>query len=271
MDLDGVHTFDRATSRHQLHDTTASARLVAGGTALFSAPLTGSTHLISLSGMAWPALQFSDDGLVIAATCSIRELPRGVPSPDGFRYLVRCCVDALAAGPGVQARATVGGNICEALPAAAMVALGAATDMTALIWQPDGGQRTVPVTELVADAGVTTLRPGEVLRSLTVGRAALEATYAVRRVSMIPDARSAALVIGTRWPGPPGRRTVSVTGAVAVPMTVELDSRSSPDEGADAVAGWPAHVWLDDTDGSARWRRGVTIAFVRDVLVQMAA
>lgn len=271
MDLDGVHTYERATTRSRLHDIAGDTRLVAGGTALFSAPMTTPTRLVSLSGMNWPALQFNDDGLVIAATCTIRELERGVTATGGFAHLVRCCADALAAGPGVQSRATVGGNICGALPVAAMLALGAATEMTALVWQPGGGQRRLPVADLVAGPGVTTLRPGEVLRAVTVSPAALEASYTVRRVSMTPDARTATLVIGTRWPGPAGRRTVSVTGAVAVPVIIEFDSRTTPDAGAEVVAGWPATGWLDDTDGSARWRRGVTIAFVRDVLVAMAA
>ena len=264
MDLDGARSYERATSRHQLHHTAGSTRLVAGGTALYAIPLTTPSRLIGLSGMNWPAVELSDSGLDIAATCSIRELRQRVPQ-SSFGYLVRCCADALAAGPGVQSRATIGGNICGALPAAAMVALGAATDMTALIWQPDGGQRTLPVTELVAGAGVTTLRPGEVLRSLTVTTAALDATYAVRRVSLTPDARSATLVIGTRWPRPSVRRTVSVTGAVAAPRVLELNSATT-----DVVAGWPLRVWLDDTDGSARWRRGVTLAFVGDILDEMA-
>lgn len=270
MDLDGALSYERAADRRRLHEAAGSARLVAGGTALFAAPLTGRSHLLGLSGMNWPAVEFSDDGLVIAATCSIRELERSVPE-GGFGHLVRRCTDALAAGSGVQSRATVGGNICGALPAAAMVALGAATEMTALVWQPDGTDTMVPVTDLVAGAGVTTLQPGEVLRSLSVGTAALAATHAVRRVSMTPDARTAALVIGTLWPDASARRTVSVTGAVAVPQVMEFDPTASPDDGADAVAEWPTAVWLDDTDGSAQWRRGVTIAFVRDVLIELGA
>jgi CO/xanthine dehydrogenase FAD-binding subunit len=270
MDLDGVHSYERASSRRQLHDTSGATRLVAGGTALFSAPLTGPSRLVGLSAMGWPAVDLRDDGLVIAATCSIRELEHRVASWGDFGRVVRCCADALAAGPGVQSRATVGGNICGASPAAAMVALGAATEMTALIWRPDGGERRLPVTDLVAGSGVTTLRPGEVLRSLTVSVAALGATYAVRRVSKTPDARTAALVIGTRWPDPSVRRTVSVTGAVAVPRVLEFDSYTNPLLAHDLVAGWPAQVWLDDTDGSARWRRGVTLTFVRDVLTGMA-
>ncbi|AQA05734.1 hypothetical protein BVC93_28970 [Mycobacterium sp. MS1601] len=270
MDLDGVHDYQRATMRHQLHDTDASVRLIAGGTALFGAPLPGSTRLVSLRSMSWPALESHDGELVIAATCSIRELARGcVDGGVSFRHLVHRCVDALAAAPGVHSRATVGGNICGASPAAAMVAFGAATDATALIWQPDGGQRRVSVIDLVVAPGVTTLQPGEVLRSVRVSAEALRATYEVRRVSLTPDARTAALVIATRWTDPPGRCTVSVTGAVATPQVVQLEPSAAPAMAAAEVAAWPDEVWLHDTDGSAPWRRAVTCAFVRDAVARL--
>lgn len=62
----------------------------------------------------------------------------------------------------VRGRATVGGNLCNASPAADSVPPLIAADATAVIAGP-GGEREVPVEEIITGPGQTSLEPGEVV------------------------------------------------------------------------------------------------------------
>jgi CO/xanthine dehydrogenase FAD-binding subunit len=59
------------------------------------------------------------------------------------------CANALLASFKVWNAATVGGNVAVGLPAGAMTALLATLDATAVVWTADGGERRVPVADLV--------------------------------------------------------------------------------------------------------------------------
>ena len=51
--------------------------------------------------------------------------------------------------PQIRNVATVGGNVCLSLPAGSLIALTAALEGVCTIWQPDGGERRVPVVDFV--------------------------------------------------------------------------------------------------------------------------
>ena len=74
--------------------------------------------------------------------------------------LFRQCCTALVGSFKVWNVATVGGNICLALPAGPMTSLCAALDGVAVVWTPDGGERRVPVAEFVVGDRRTVLAPG---------------------------------------------------------------------------------------------------------------
>ncbi|GAA6199223.1 xanthine dehydrogenase family protein subunit M [Aquicoccus sp. SU-CL01552] len=67
----------------------------------------------------------------------------------------------------VQGRATLTGNLCNASPAADSVPAMIAAGVTATITGP-GGTRTVPVEEIPAGPGKTTLARGEIITALHV-------------------------------------------------------------------------------------------------------
>ncbi|MGU3330980.1 FAD-binding molybdopterin dehydrogenase, partial [Methylobacterium mesophilicum] len=83
-------------------------------------------------------------------------------------------------------------------PAGPMTALTAALEATCVIWASDGGGRRLPVTEFVLGPQRNALRPGEILRSVIILAAALTRRTAFRRISLSPNGRSGALLIGTR-------------------------------------------------------------------------
>jgi CO/xanthine dehydrogenase FAD-binding subunit len=261
-----------------------------GGTWLFSEPQPGLRRLLDLRGFGWAPLTESGGGLEIAATCTIGELARWRPrGPAAAAWaavpLLRHCCDALLASFKVQNMATVGGNICLALPAGAMTSLAAALDGVATLWSPGGGVREVPVTGFVTGPGTTVLRPGELLRSVTLPDASLRGRTAFRQASLSRLGRSAALVIGrTDGPG----LVITVTAATPRPVQFRFAARPSPDEATAALDGAGLDragldragldragldggrlTWHDDVHGAPAWRAAMTRRFVAEVVAEL--
>ena len=170
MDLVTVTSHRAARGREDLA-LAPGETLLAGGTWLFSEPQPEVSGLVDLTTLGWPDWESLPGVLRIGATCTVS---RVLDAPWGpAAGLVRPCADSFLMSWKVQHVATVGGNLCLALPAGAMISLTAALDATVVIWTPDGGERREPVVDFVTGAGTTTLAPGEVLRAIDVPTAAL--------------------------------------------------------------------------------------------------
>jgi CO/xanthine dehydrogenase FAD-binding subunit len=157
----------------------------------------------------------------------------------------------------VQHVATVGGNLCLALPAGAMISLLATLDAVAVIWTADGGERRVRVVDFVTGAGTSVLEAGEVLRAVEVPLGGEQATeYAFRKVALTPLGRSSAVVTGRR-------RTITVTASTTRPVVLSLDDL---DAGLAAI-----DCWYDDPHGPADWRAHVTGVLAREVRQELAS
>ncbi|MGY2079585.1 FAD binding domain-containing protein [Modestobacter sp. SYSU DS0657] len=253
MDLAWVETHRDATDRDSLA-LRPGERLLAGGTWLFSEPQPDVTGLVDLTTMDWaPWEPLPDGGLRLSATCTIAQVQQAPwPAPG----LARRCADALLMSFKVQAAATVGGNLCLALPAGAMIALTAALAGEVVVWTPDGGERRVPVPAFVRGAGVVDLRPGEVVRAVDLPGPALRARTAVRRAALTTYGRSAALVVGRREAG---AVVLTVTGSVPRPVVLALPAATSAGAVRDVVARAGAEVgWYADAHGAPDWRAAQT-------------
>jgi CO/xanthine dehydrogenase FAD-binding subunit len=267
MDLISVRTVRVPQRRDQLALAPGEVTL-GGGTWLFSEPQPGVTGLVDLTGLGWTPLTATDAGLSIAATCTFAELaavPAGAHGPA--TSLFRACCDALLGSPAVQHSATVGGNVCLALPAGPVIALAAVLDADALVWTPDGAERTVPVADLVLGVRRTGLRAGEVLRSVEVPRHALACRTALRRIALSPLGRSGALVAGRV--DAEGRTVVAVTASTPRPYVLRFDRPPRPGELADAVHA--VDDWYDDPHGAPDWRRAMTLRLAEQVRTELAA
>jgi CO/xanthine dehydrogenase FAD-binding subunit len=271
-----------------------------GGTWLFSQPQPGLRRLLDLRGFGWVPLTERPGGLEIAATCTIAELARWRPAGAGPTStgagpgaggawaavpLLRQCCAALLASFKVQNMATVGGNLCLALPAGAMTSLAAALDGVATVWSLGGGVREVPVTGFVTGPGTTVLGPGELLRSVTLPDASLRGRTAFRQASLSRMGRSAALVIGrTNGPG----LVITVTAATPRPVPLRFAGRPSPEQAVaalDEAARDPDRLnparlnparlnparltWHDDVHGAPAWRAAMTRRFVAEVAAEL--
>jgi hypothetical protein len=71
---------------------------LAGGTWLFSEPQPDLTRLLDLRAFGWPSLRQSQDGLEIAATCTLAELARlRAPYWRAAPLIGQCCAALLGA------------------------------------------------------------------------------------------------------------------------------------------------------------------------------
>jgi CO/xanthine dehydrogenase FAD-binding subunit len=210
------------------------------------------------------------EGLQLAATCTIAALDR-LELPAGFTAapLIGQCCRALLGSFKVWNAATVGGNLCLALPAGPMIALAVALDGLCLIWTPGGGERRLAVRDLVRGPQETTLAPGEILRRIDLPAAALARRTAFRRISLSPNGRSGALVIGTRDPA--GTFALTVTASTRRPVRIDLAAVPAASALAAALdAAIPDGLWYDDVHGAPDWRRHVTGLLSEEVRAELA-
>jgi CO/xanthine dehydrogenase FAD-binding subunit len=253
MDLITVRETRVPTTRAEIALSAGEVPL-GGGTWLFSEEQPGISGLVDLTGLRWPALTPSADGLSIAATCTIAELSRH----DHPLFLQ--CADSLLASFKVWNVATVGGNICTSLPAGAMISLTASLDADALIWSPDGTDRRMPVADFIHGPRSNALRAGEVLRSIEIGRAQLEARTGFRRIALSPLGRAGTVVIARL--GDDGF-VLTITAGTPRPVQLWFPGLPSAAELRDAVES--VGEWYDDAHGAPDWRKATSALFAEEL------
>ena len=270
MDLNTITEIGHPRGRDDLRGWRDGDAWLAGGTWLFSEPRPALTRLIDLTNLGWPALEFSANGLRIGATCTLARLASAdFPAPWRAAPLFRQCCRALLGSFKIWNAATVGGNLCMALPAGPMIALTAALDGVCTIWTSDGTQRQLPVSDFVLGPQQNALRPGELLRAIDLTEAALQRPTAFRQISLTPLGRSAALLIGARTP--PAGFALTVTAATRRPVKFDFPAVPSAAELISALDGTvPETMYYDDIHGAPNWRRHMTYRFAEQIRQELA-
>jgi CO/xanthine dehydrogenase FAD-binding subunit len=239
---------------------------LSGGTWLFSEPQPHLRRLIDLTGLQWPAIEIDSGGLRIAATCTIAQLDgQSLPAEWIVAPLIGQCCRAFVASFKIWNTATVGGNICMALPAGPMISLACALDGIAVVWPPAGAVRRIPVLEFVSAARKTALAPDEVLREIMLPVSALTRRTAFRQTSLTPFGRSAALLIGTMAANG-GAFDLTVTAATARPVRLSFAGLPNKDELAWSITREiPDTLYYDDVHGAPEWRKHLTFELAEDI------
>ncbi len=271
MDLNTIQAVERPLTRGELPAWRDGDAFLGGGTWLFSEPQVSTTRLVDLAALGWPPLQAGDGGLVIAATCTIAQLDAfGASAPWTAAPLIGQCARAFLASFKIWNAATVGGNLCMSLPAGPMISLTAALDGVCTLWAADGGERQVAVTDFVVGPLRNVLRPGEILRSITLPAEALTRRTAFRQISLAPLGRSGALAIGTL--SRDGKFALTITASTPRPVKLSFASLPSADELRSGVeSAIPAHGWYDDVHGAPAWRRHMSLHFAEEIRRELGA
>ncbi|MFI5654535.1 FAD binding domain-containing protein [Streptomyces anulatus] len=238
-----------------------------GGTYLFSEPQPRLRRLVDLGRTGWdPVRELPDGSLEIAATCTIAQLSRfgrGWDAPAA--PLVEQCCRAFLASFKIWNMATVGGNLCNALPAGPMISLTAALDGVCLLRAQDGTLRRVKAADFVTGAGCKDLAEGELLRSVTLPARSLRGRTAFRQASLYGLGRSGALVIGSLDPLD-GSLAVTITAATVRPFRLWFALPPGRSGLRRAIGSAVAERdWFDDIHGLPEWRRHMTLHLAEQV------
>jgi CO/xanthine dehydrogenase FAD-binding subunit len=266
MDLNTISEVSRPATREEFGTWSNGDAWLAGGTWLFSEPQPDLRRLIDLQGLGWEPLRVSDQGLAIAATCTVRQLNELATPPEWTAApLIRQCIRSFLASFKIWNTATVGGNVCMSLPASPMVSLTAALEGVCTIWQPDGGARRVPAVEFVTGEHRNVLRPGDLLRSIDLPASALQKRTSFRRMTLTHLGRSTALVIGTLCPRT-GSLAINVTASTVRPVRLEFAAPPSAAQlRGELDRTIPDAVWFDDVHGTPAYRKHVTHYFSEEI------
>ena len=146
------------------------ARILAGGTDLLVAMKEKemkARYLIDIKGIpGFTGISYSaSQGLKIGALSTIHSIETSQPISDNFPTL--CEAASQLGSYQVRHRATLGGNLCNASPAAdtatPLMALDAKLNVA-----NEKGERTIPIEQFFVGPGKTALNPGEILKNVTV-------------------------------------------------------------------------------------------------------
>jgi CO/xanthine dehydrogenase FAD-binding subunit len=264
MDLNTVAEVARPQSRAQLPVWTAGDAFLAGGTWLFSEPQVHLKRLIDLTDLKWPALTIHEQGLTIAATCTVAQLDAlACPSDWLAAPLINQCCRSFLASFKIWKTATVGGNLCMSLPAGPMISLTSALDGVCTIWQADGAERKIDVADFVTGDRQNVLEPGDLLRQIDIPLAALKRRSAFRQISLAPAGRSAALLIGSLSDD---TLLLTVTASTKRPARLSFDRIVDPGAMRQAILqAIPDGLYHDDVHGKPLWRKHMTLRLAEEI------
>lgn len=248
-------------------------RALGGGSWLYSEAQPGVDELIDLTGLGWTPVESRVDGIRVAATCTIAEALRVADAAawgPGVAALFRKAADSLVASWKIWGSATVGGNVCLALPAGAFTSILVALDGEAVIWQAlesdvEPGERRLPVVDVVTGVRQTALRHGEVLRAIDIPASALAARAGFRRAALAPLGRSGAVVVARRDTS--GAFVLSLSAATPRPHRLRFPEPPTAIELASALdrAVATGDGWYDDAHGAPDWRRARSLALAEEL------
>lgn len=259
-----------------LAEVGAGGRVLAGGTDLMLGVRAGKefTTLINISRVEeLRGIHVRDGALEVGATVTVARLLRSAEVREQAPLLWQAANHF--ASPLVRSRATLGGNLGNASPAADLALALLASDAEVLL-ASRAGRRALSVEQLILGPGRTALTPGELIIGVRIPargrerfhrfeksgpRPALEISLAAVAVSLeVVEGRvvEPRIAYGAVAPVPlRGRRVEELLAGR--PLTPEVI-----DEAAAAAA---AEVRpIDDVRGTAIYRRRLVAAFLRRCL-----
>ena len=180
MRYEAPHTIDQAV---RLIAADPGAKIFAGGTDLlvqFHAGLRKPTAFVDVKRIPeLTSVTIDSDGLRLGAAAPAAEICEHGEMKRLWPGLVEAV--NLIGSTQIQGRASVGGNLCNASPAADTTCALIVNRAECVIAGPNG-ERTVPVESFCTAPGRTVLEPGELLVAIVVPRPAVRTSDAYLRL-----------------------------------------------------------------------------------------
>ncbi|MCA9870813.1 MAG: xanthine dehydrogenase family protein subunit M [Anaerolineae bacterium] len=275
-------TFEEASALLVEHD--GSARPMAGMTDLLIRIERGFVHpklvvdVKTLPGMR-DLLVVRNGDLHIGAAVTMNQVALSPLVRDRWPLLAEGCQSV--ASYQLRNRATVGGNICNASPAADSVPALLCYGARVHIFGPDGN-RTMPLAEFLTGPGKTALRRGDLLTGITIpapprgaasqflklGRTAI-GDISVMNVAVLgwPDNAAAS---GSQWRVALGSVAPTVIRAPEAERLLAADTSPAGVEAAAGAAAAAAHP-IDDIRATAAYRSNMVRVLTRRGVEQVLA
>ena len=244
-----------------------------GGTDLLVGVRAGAvqpTRVVDLKALPrMQEIRRHDDGaLVIGAACTMNSIAQHPEVVAGFRLLADACTSV--ATYGIRNRATIGGNVCNASPAADVAPALLCMDAQAEIYGPTGTRR-VAMAEFFLGPGQHCLGLGEFLTSIQICPLPLRAVGVFNKLgrTKIGDISVASVAV-LAWPAERGRCWRIAMGAVApTPMRAsEAEAALAADDSPQGVSRAVELVAkaarpIDDVRASGQYRRAMVKVLAR--------
>ncbi len=266
-------TLDQVFSLLEEHG--ATARLIAGGTDILvqmKLERTAPACLISLDRVEELGGIADDDGLVIGATTAIRNLAACETARRGYAALVEACRSFSTTTISVMG--TVGGNLCNASPAADTTPPLLVFDASAIVVSRQG-ERRLPLKEFFTGPGETALGKGEILRAVRLAVPAPGMASAFLKIARVEaDIAKVNAAVALTRDGLQVAQVAIALGAVApVPMRTRRAEAALAGRVFDSAALAEAMQLVEeeiasitDVRATAEYRRHASGVIVRDAL-----
>jgi carbon-monoxide dehydrogenase medium subunit len=266
-----------------LQEKGADARILMGGTDLFVRMRNGDlapdvlVDIKNLPGMN--TIVFSKkDGLTVGAAVTMNALAR---NPDVLNHypLLAEAAESVASYQ-LRNRATVGGNLCNASPAADTAPAALVLEAKLIAIGPKG-ERTIPVTDFFKGPGVNALEAGEFLTKINFRNQ--PKGWKGRYLKIGRNAGGDLAIVGVAVMGYPDKNTPSgycfrialasvAPTPIRVPEAEGIITQSPITEaviGLTAEAAQEAATPIDDVRASARYRNAMVKELTRRGLVDV--
>jgi CO/xanthine dehydrogenase FAD-binding subunit len=259
-----------------LAEAGAGAKLLAGGTDVMVAARAGKTWPVVVNLTRVEALRAIDlraGTLTLGSGVTVTRLLRSVEVKENAP-LVWQAADRFAS-PLVRSRATVGGNLCNASPAADLSLALLASDAEVELESREGS-RVLSVDKFVLGPGRTALQPGELVTAVRIPVRAPDRHHRFEKSGARPALEISVAAVAVAFDLVRGKVVEPriCAGAVA-PIPLRCHNAEAAVAGKDlgpasidaaAIAAAREVRPIDDLRGTAVYRRRLVAAFVRRAL-----
>lgn len=267
---------DLVTVFNHMEQLGESARLLAGGTDLMVAVNLRRKFvekLIYLGNCGLDRIKQTDENLVIGAAATLTSIVKSELANQIAPLLVDACKSI--GSPAIRNMATLGGNICNASPAAdgalALLALDAGVTIVSA-----AGERSVPIGTFFTGPGETILQPNELVKEFTVPLERQDSLCGWSKIGQRKAEMISIAAVAVSLQMQQGRcqkvrialGAVAPTPLLAVKASGVLEGQPLNEELIEAAAKTAAEETrpIDDPRASAWYRKRVVKAMVAKVL-----
>jgi CO/xanthine dehydrogenase FAD-binding subunit len=258
MDLPNIETYLTPQNLAEITNWKSGWTWLAGGTWLFSEPQPQITTLVDLQNFRWSEIEINSEGLTIGATCIMSQL-LNYSFPENWTAVkaLKSAVNELASFK-IQNVATVGGNLCLAIPAGTFAPVMLLLEAKYQIIPLSGEPYWISALEFQTGIKQTILKPGEVLRKIFIPKEKLELQVNYQRICLTSAGLAISIVVNAYNPNTQ-KIKFAISGCIPSPKLIEFAQIPTITEITQKLNDTiPLTNYLNDPTASNTYRQHIT-------------